>query len=237
MKKVKILGLAAVSMGLLFGCSRFTPDETAISVKKDYGVVSYIKETFDKDYYDSGELEATIDQAILEYNTSTGTENIEKTQFEVKDQIAEVKIEYATGEDYASFNEVTLFSGDVLGAYYAGYDFAGQFQSVKKGKVTAVDVTGNDILNSYNYGILILEEAVNVEVPGNIVYASSNVQITGRRTAAVMASDAEEKESTEEVQHETNEEGVLSIAPVSSGSVKATTEDGAETQLAYILYE
>ena len=234
MKKVKILGLAVVSMGLLSGCSRFTPDETAISIKKDYGIVSYVKETFDKEYYNADELEATIDQEILEYNTSVGSENIEKTKFEVKDQMAELKMEYATGDDYASFNDVTMFSGDVLGAYYAGYDFAGSFQSLEKGKVTADEVTGNDILNSYNYGIVILEEAVEVQVPGNIVYASSNVTITGKRSAVVQ-SVAEEQPSTEAVEHETNEDGVLSIAPVSSGSVKQ--KDEAENKLAYILYE
>ena len=37
-------------------------------------------------------------------------------------------------------------------AYQAGYDFSGKFQSVEKGQVTGADVTGNDILNSYNYG-------------------------------------------------------------------------------------
>ena len=53
-------------------------------------VVSYVKESFDKDYYSSEELEASIDQAILDYNTAGGTENVKKKKFEVKDQNAEL---------------------------------------------------------------------------------------------------------------------------------------------------
>jgi len=233
MKKNRILGVAMISLGLLTGCSVGSPDRTAISVEKDYAVVSYIKESFDKAYYNSGELEATIDQAIYEYNEKAGAEIIEKTEFEVKNQIAEVEIKYATGDAYSKFNDITLFSGDVVGAYHAGYDFAGPFQSIEKGKVTRVDVTGNEILNSYNYGILILEENVDVYVPGNIVYASSNVQITGRRTATVLASGSQGK--TEKVEHETNANGEVSIAPVSSGSVNTAT--GESGKLAYILYD
>ena len=47
---------------------------------------------------------------------------------------------------------------------------------MEKGQVTATDVTGNDILNSYNYGIVILTEPILVTVPGNIVYAADNVE-------------------------------------------------------------
>lgn len=175
MRKGKVLGLAVLIMGLLSGCEKFEPEETAISVDNKGQVVSYVKESFDKDYYSSEELEASIDQAILDYNTAGGTENVKKKKFEVKDQNAELTMSYATGDDYSKFNNMTLFTGDVLEAYQAGYDFAGKFQSVEKGQVTATDVTGNDILNSYNYGIVILTEPILVTVPGNIVYASDNV--------------------------------------------------------------
>ena len=165
MRKGKVLGLAVLIMGLLSGCEKFEPEETAISVDNKGQVVSYVKESFDKDYYSSEELEASIDQAILDYNTAGGTENVKKKKFEVKDQNAELTMSYATGNDYSKFNNVTLFTGDVLEAYQAGYDFAGKFQSVEKGQVTATDVTGNDILNSYNYGIVILTEPILVTVP------------------------------------------------------------------------
>lgn len=232
MKKGKILGLAVLSMSLLCGCSRFEPDQTAISVKKDGAVLSYIKETFDKDYYNQDELESTIDKAIQDYNSVLGTENIKKKKFQVKDQIAELQIEYATGEDYSKFNGVTVYTGDVLGAYHSGYDFRGTFQSVKKGVVTSENVSGNEILNSYNYGIIILDEALDVQVPGNIVYASSDVQVTGRNTATVKRAE-EEHFSESSVEHETDAEGIISIAPVSA---EGSSEDEA-AELSYILYE
>ena len=242
MKKVKFLGLAAFSAVLLFGCQKFSPDKTAISVNNDGEIVSYIKESFDKDYYSAEELEAIIDQAVSEYNASLGTENIKKEKFEVENLTAELRIQYAGGDDYSAFNDVVMYTGDVLGAYHAGYDFKGTFQSVEKGKVTATDVTGNDILNSYNYGIVIMEEAMDVQVPGNIVYASDNVTITGKKTATVLESQTEETPavSKTETEYETDESGIISIAPVSSDAAPSgkTTEEGtAETKLAYILYE
>ena len=220
MRKGKVLGLAVLIMGLLSGCEKFEPEETAISVDNKGQVVSYVKESFDKDYY------------ILDYNTAGGTENVKKKKFEVKDQNAELTMSYATGDDYSKFNNVTLFTGDVLEAYQAGYDFAGKFQSVEKGQVTATDVTGNDILNSYNYGIVILTEPILVTVPGNIVYASDNVEITGKKTARVL-SETEAAGETEEP--ETTADGAISLSPVNSGQEKET--EGSTAALAYILYE
>lgn len=81
MRKGKVLGLAVLIMGLLSGCEKFEPEETAISVDNKGQVVSYVKESFDKDYYSSEELEASIDQAILDYNTAGGTENVKKKKF------------------------------------------------------------------------------------------------------------------------------------------------------------
>ena len=232
MRKGKVLGLAVLILGLLSGCEKFEPEETAISVDNKGQVVSYVKESFDKDYYSSEDREASIDQAILDYNTAGGTENVKKKKFEVKDQNAELTMSYATGDDYSKFNNVTLFTGDVLEAYQAGYDFAGKFQSVEKGQVTATDVTGNDILNSYNYGIVLLPEPLLVTVPGNIVYASDNVEITGKKTARVL-SETEAAGETEEP--ETTADGAISLSPVNSGQEKET--EGSTAALAYILYE
>ena len=231
MRKGKILGLAVLIMGLLSGCEKFEPGETAISVDNKGQVVSYVKESFDKDYYSSEELEASIDQAILDYNTAGGTENVKKKKFEVKDQNAELTMSYASGEDYSKFNNVTLFTGDVLEAYQAGYGFDGKFQSVEKGQVTATDVTGNDILNSYNYGVVILTEPILVKVPGNIVYASDNVEITGKKTARVLTQEEAEGETEEP---ETNADGAISLSPVSSQEKET---EGSTAALAYILYE
>ena len=139
---------------------------------------------------------------------------------------------YASGDDYSKFNQVTFFTGDVLTAYQAGYDFSGKFQSVEKGQVTGADVTGNDILNSYNYGLVILTEPILVKVPGNIVYASDNVEITGKKSARVLS---EAEAGAEAQEPETNEDGAISLSPVSSGSAKET--EGSTAALAYILYE
>ncbi|MFQ9395562.1 MAG: hypothetical protein ACLR2E_17940 [Lachnospiraceae bacterium] len=43
MRKGKVLGLAVLIMGLLSGCEKFEPEETAISVDNKGQVVSYVK--------------------------------------------------------------------------------------------------------------------------------------------------------------------------------------------------
>lgn len=103
MRKGKVLGLAVLIMGLLSGCEKFEPEETAISVDNKGQVVSYVKESFDKDYYSSEELEASIDQAILDYNTAGGTENVKKKKFEDEGSERGAYEELCDGDDYSKF--------------------------------------------------------------------------------------------------------------------------------------
>lgn len=236
MKKVSVLCLTVFTVGLLTGCQKFTPDGTAVAIKSDGKVVSVVKESFDKEYYDGEELKANIESAVSEYNTSQGAENVKEKGFEVKDQVATLKMEYATGGDYAKFNQVSFYTGDVLGAYYdAGYDFQTTFQSVEKGAVVSSSVTREEVLNSYNYDTLILEEPIEVKIPGTIVYASENVEVTGKDTARVKASGDEKAQAETETESvsETGDSDVLELEPV---EMEEMTEEGG-SKLAYILYK
>lgn len=236
MKKVRFLCLTVLTMGLLTGCQRFSPDGTAVTIRSNGKIQSVVKESFDKEYYSEEELQAEIENAVSQYNTNAGAENVEQKGFSVEDQVATLEIDYATGEDYANFNNVTFFTGDVLTAYYdAGYDFQATFQSVEKGTVVSSAVTREEVLNSYNYDILILEEPIEVKVPGNIVYASTNVEITGKNTARVVSSDAE----TAETESETETESISESGEVQTVALEPMTEETGEEesiQLAYILY-
>lgn len=237
MKQAKILCMAAAAAVFFTGCSRFEPDSTAMLAKKDGSVTAVVIETLDQSYYDSAELESLINQEVADYNASAGAENIRVENFTAENQTANLTMEYAGGDDYAAFNNVTFFTGDILGAYDAGYDFQTVFQSVERGNVTNSQVTREEVLNSRNYYTVIMEEPMELQVDGNIVYASSNVEITGRNTCRVLsaAGTQEETEVSEEesAQPETLEDGTVLLTPT-----KVTrAEDTAESSLAYIMYE
>ena len=225
MKQAKILCMAAAAAVFFTGCSRFEPDSTAMLAKKDGSVTAVVIETLDQSYYDSAELESLINQEVADYNASAGAENIRVENFTAENQTANLTMEYAGGDDYAAFNNVTFFTGDILGAYDAGYDFQTVFQSVERGNVTNSQVTREEV------------EPMELQVDGNIVYASSNVEITGRNTCRVLsaAGAQEETEVSEEesAQPETLEDGTVLLTPT-----KVTrAEDTAESSLAYIMYE
>ena len=56
MKKAKMCAVLAVVIGLLGGCSKFSPDETAVSIGKDGEITAAVFDTLDESYYDAEEL-------------------------------------------------------------------------------------------------------------------------------------------------------------------------------------
>lgn len=227
MKKAKILCATALSLSLLSGCGKFEPDATAMMASKDGTLTAVVMETLDQSYYDSAELQTLITTEVADYNASVGTEKIKVTEFKAENQTANLTMEYTTGSDYAAFNDVTCYTGDILGAYSAGYDFDVVFHQIEKGEVINTSVSRSEVLNSYNYYILILEEPMDIQVEGKLVYVSSNVEVTGKNTCRVVSSVSEA-----ETEQETMEDGTVVLSPDS-----VTTADGEESQLAYIIYE
>ena len=132
----------------------------------------------------------------------------------------------------------------------AGYDFDTTFQSVEKGTVVDESVSSDEVLNSYNYNVVILEEEMAVEVPGNIVYVSSNVEVTGKKSARVLGSQEESQAETETEFTETESggetvtdamAGLVSIAPKEDQELESETEteekNSQGSSVAYIIYE
>jgi len=77
-----------------------------------------------------------------------------------------------------------------------------------------------------------LEESMSVEVPGNIVFVSSNVEVTGKRKAAVKA---ERTDSEEETQADSGSETEIeAIKPVEELEKEMQESKAA---IAYIIYK
>lgn len=259
-KKVRLVAVLSAAAVMMSGCSRFSPAETAVSVEKDGTVRAAVIEQLDQDYYKEDELKTSIDQAVAEFTAENGEDSVSVEKYETKDRKVTLLMEYADAGTYADFNQVTFFTGDMVAAGGAGYDFDTVFQQVEKGKVTDDEVSSDEVLNSYNYNVVILEEAMGVEVPGNIVYVSSNVEVTGKKSAKVSEPGQAETETGTEDSTETeteteSETGIMSIAPAedqeeeSQSGTETETETESETEteakeeqkqessIAYIIYE
>lgn len=188
MKKKKLL-LAAVSLTLLLGGCAFgnqAVDTTTIIVDKNGTVVEAIVEDFDKDYYRADELEQMVDEEISAYNTEAGEQKVKLDSFEQEEENGKIslRIEYASDEDYTQMNERTLFCGTVSDAYQAGYTFVSMID-----QKTGAAVAQEDILEMGDKMIVISEEALDIRVPGKIVYASEGVAVSEK--TATLPDDGE----------------------------------------------
>ena len=182
MRKIVSFCLLMCSILLFSGCFGAAPDQDTISVDKRGRVTSTIVEDFDKEFYDSEELESEIDEELAEYNQNFAADHIRKEMFEVEDGIATLQLVFDESQYYKDYTGLELFVGMVSEAEEEGYELPAYFVNPEE---NAVDV--EELNSEGDARILILEEAVQVRVPGRIlaVCPEDNVTVTGDREAAV----------------------------------------------------
>ncbi len=239
-KRVTWMTVLVVAACAMAGCSKFSPEETAVSVGKDGKITAAVIEQLDQDYYKEDELKASIDQAVADFAEENGEDLVKVKKYETEDRKVTLFMNYANADAYAKFNNVVFFTGDMVEAGGAGYDFNTGFQKVEKGEVTNNQVTSDEVLNSYNYNVVILQEEMGVEVPGDIVYVSSNVEVTGKKSAKVVGDEKIQEQSERETETDTKEQtDLVSIAPEGEESTETEreTETMEEIPIAYIIYE
>jgi len=229
MKGKRLLLIAVVTAGLATGCSKFKPDETGILVEKNGTIKSVIKESLDKSYYDETELKSMIDDTVNSYNTKMGTEQVEIEKYQVKDREATLEILYDSFDDYQEMNRVKFYQGDLSGVQGTIYELQGTFFQVSKGKVQDT-VDASTVMATSNYNVVVLEEDILVQVPGNIVFISSNMELLGENKARAKG---KESVQTEMEQAQTGEAGI----PVLHPEETEDTPVKESTDLFYIIYE
>ena len=202
MKGKRLLLIAAVTAGLATGCSKFKPDETGILVEKNGRIKSVIKESLDKSYYDETELKNMIDDTVNSYNTEMGTEQVEIEKYKVKDGEATLEISYDSFSDF----------------------------QVSNGKVTQDAVDASTVMAAGNYNVVVLEEEILVQVPGNIVFISSNIELLGKNKARAQGKESVQAEAQ---QAQTGEAGI----PVLHPEETEDTPVKESSDLFYIIYE
>lgn len=235
MKKRTILAVVAGVLFLMAGCSKFSPDESAVSVGKDGEIIGIAVESLDKDYYQEQELKSMIEKEVSGYTAAAGKDSVKMDKFSVDDKKAKLVMNYASGKDYSAFNKVEFFIGSTAQAQQAGKPFDGGFQSVEDGKAVKTGLTSKDVLSN-DYQVVVMEESVLVKVPGTIVYVSDNVDVLGKDEAKVKSGSDEQGDVQESSQSASGSEQteVLLLSPQVDNQ---DTQPVIGKKLAYIIYE
>lgn len=169
--------LSVLSAALLAGCgAEFSAEKDTVYVQKKGTIKGANVAVFDKDYYDETELSDFITDTVNTYVAKAGDGTVEIREFAVEDQVAHIYLDYAGAEDYANFNGVEFFAGNILDAKAEGYDIPNAFTAVTD-KETTWDAEDNKIV--------IVGQQTQVQVDGTILFVSDNVSVTGKNTADV----------------------------------------------------
>ncbi|MCD8153057.1 MAG: hypothetical protein LUD71_08375 [Clostridiales bacterium] len=141
-----------------------------------------------------------MDAQVASYlEDSDATVEVKKN--EVEEQTAWVTIEYDSTDTYADFTGTACFSGSVVQAQAAGYDFDVNFvsadekteeadeSSVIEGAVSEASyLSGSEVLEQDDLKVLIVGAAVDVIVPGTVRYVSADTaSIGGKNTVTTTA--------------------------------------------------
>ena len=143
-KKVISAMLSGVLMLSLTGCGKAaklpeTVVNTSLVVEKNGKVVSYLVNTFDKDFYSLDGLTQMVQEEAEEFNAAHGDAAeppmaVKTVQMLEEGATVQVVQEFADTESYADYNEQELFYGTRVEALAEGI-------SVDLGLVSAADGT------------------------------------------------------------------------------------------------
>lgn len=181
MRKSVCFCLLICMLSVLAGCGGSVPAESTIALDKKGKITDTIVEEFDKDFYDSEELQSEIESELAEYNKNFAADHVTLKKFEVKDGTATLQLVFDGSEYYEDYMEMTLFTGTVAEARAEGYELTGELLGADGAQTSLDSLDGAQVL------VLETDETVQVQTPGTIlaVSAGGNVSVTGKKQAAV----------------------------------------------------
>lgn len=219
-RRKNIIGMAAFAVlllvtGMLFaGCGMGVRSaSTSLTIDETGKVLEEIVESQGNDDFTAEELKGFIDQEISRYNQNKEGA-VKLNTCSVQNGEVKISMEYASCEDYAAFNQVTCFAGTLQEAEDAGYE-------VERTWLEPTGVRGDmQVIRERfkEWKVFIVSEQIDVKVPDKILYASDNVEVTGRLTAVV-----------ESVMNDGSEESADAAVPADTSGAGNTTATGGNT--------
>ncbi len=190
-----IAGILSLGGCEMPGLGSWTPREsTAISIRKDGTIKEIVQETLDAGYYDASELEKMITSEVEEYDARNGEDSVRVEKFSDEDSMVNLTMEYASAADYAEFNNTEFYYGSIIDAQLKGYLFDVSFYQVEDG-VAQGEVSGSEVIPYMDKAVLILRAPMEVQVPGDVLFISTNAEVLA--SDVVDATGAQQEEITE----------------------------------------
>lgn len=164
-----------IGMSMLLGAcgAKLDVQENTIALQRNGKILEAAVESFDQSYYDQEELDTYVQNAVDDYTAEHGKKSVSVTDSKVEEKKAYLTLQYENAETFSDFTGIECFSGSIVEAQSAGYDFDLDFYPVTDGKADTKTVKGSTLLDDDDLKVLIVKENSDLIVPGKIAYVST----------------------------------------------------------------
>lgn len=181
----KLKGYAVVAIMTLLICAGCSKEDTnkasaGVVMEQNGSVQVKYEEQLDKDYYDSNELEAFIDEEVKNFNGIYGQDSLKKLSFKVKDDKATLWYEFSDSQayvtymtDYVKTENVEFVICSYEEAIEKGISFDAKFNKIgDTGTISKDEFEETDKLM-----VLYTNQEMCVYIPEDIAYISEEVSV------------------------------------------------------------
>lgn len=182
---------------LMAACgTKLDVQENTIALQRNGKILEAAVETFDQSYYKEDELNSYIQNAVDDYTAEHGKKSVSVTESKVEEKKAYLTLQYKNAETFQDFSGIECFSGSIVEAQSAGYDFEQDFYPVTDGKADKKTVRGSSLLEDDDLKVLIVKENSDLIVPGKIAYVSTEgTEVTSEKQVNVTQKQQDTDES------------------------------------------
>ena len=182
---------------LMAACgTKLDVQENTIALQRNGKILEAAVETFDQSYYKEDELNSYIQNAVDDYTAEHGKKSGSVTESKVEEKKAYLTLQYENAETFQDFSGIECFSGSIVEAQSAGYDFEQDFYPVTDGKADKKTVRGSSLLEDDDLKVLIVKENSDLIVPGKIAYVSTEgTEVTSEKKVNVTQKQQDTDES------------------------------------------
>ena len=196
-KRMAALG-CCIGMSMLLGAcgAKLDVQENTIALQRNGKILEAAVESFDQSYYDQEELDTYVQNAVDDYTAEHGKKSVSVTDSKVEEKKAYLTLQYENAETFSDFTGIESFSGSIVEAQSAGYDFDLDFYPVTDGKADTKAVKGSTLLDDDDLKVLIVKENSDLIVPGKIAYVSTEgTEVTSEKQVNVTQKEQDTDEA------------------------------------------
>ena len=137
-----------------------------------------------------------MQKAVDSYTEEHGQKSVSVTESKVEEKKAYLTLQYEDAETFSDFSGIECFSGSIVEAQSAGYDFDLDFYPVTEGKADKKAVKGSTLLKEDDLKVLIVKANSDLIVPGKIAYVSTEgTEVTSEKQVNVTQKEQDTDEA------------------------------------------